>query len=75
MLLQHSRRRARVDANGDLITLEDQDRSLWDRVEIDEAIGLLDGLGSQRIGPYQVQAAIAACHAEASVPRTPTGRG
>ncbi|MGC4879174.1 RNA polymerase sigma factor [Micromonospora sp. DT43] len=66
MLLQHSRRRARVDADGDLITLEDQDRSLWDRVEIDEAIGLLDGLGSQRIGPYQVQAAIAACHAEVS---------
>ncbi|GAA2868616.1 RNA polymerase subunit sigma-24 [Actinoplanes cyaneus] len=67
MLLQHSRIRARVDPAGDMITLEDQDRSLWDRAEIDEALALLDRtLNRRRIGPYQIQAAIAACHAEVS---------
>jgi RNA polymerase sigma-70 factor (ECF subfamily) len=66
MLMQHSRRRARVDAAGDMITLADQDRTRWDTAQIDEAIGLLDrALGGGRVGPYQVQAAIAACHAEA----------
>lgn len=66
MLVQHSRRRARVDSAGNLVTLEEQDRGLWDRGEIDEATGLLERtLRDRRIGPYQLQAAIAACHAEA----------
>ncbi|WP_080671504.1 RNA polymerase sigma factor [Salinispora cortesiana] len=66
MLLQHSRRGARVDRAGNLITLEDQDRGLWHREEVDEATSLLERtLRARRIGPYQLQAAIAACHAEA----------
>ncbi len=66
MLLQHSRRAARTDDGGDLVTLEEQDRSRWDRGDIDEAIRLLEEtLRSGRVGPYQLQAAIAACHAEA----------
>jgi RNA polymerase sigma-70 factor, ECF subfamily len=66
MLLQHSRRNARADSEGDLITLEDQDRSRWDRAEIDEATGLLEeALCRGRVGIYQLQAAIAACHADA----------
>jgi RNA polymerase sigma-70 factor (ECF subfamily) len=66
MLLQHSRRGARLDDAGDVITLEDQDRGLWDRDEIDEAGALLDAaLRHRRAGPYQLQAAIAACHAAA----------
>jgi RNA polymerase sigma-70 factor (ECF subfamily) len=67
MLLQHSRRRARVDGEGELVALEDQDRSLWEREEIDEATSLLeDALRKGRAGPYQLQAAIAACHADAN---------
>ncbi|MEO6857495.1 MAG: sigma-70 family RNA polymerase sigma factor [Solirubrobacteraceae bacterium] len=67
MLFQHSRRRARVDAAGDLVTLEDQDRSLWDREECVAASGhlMLASRGGQ-VGPYALQAAIAACHANAS---------
>jgi RNA polymerase sigma-70 factor (ECF subfamily) len=66
LLLQDSRRVARLDAAGDLITLEDQDRSLWDRAAIDEACALLDrAMRLRRPGPYQLQAAIAACHATA----------
>jgi RNA polymerase sigma-70 factor (ECF subfamily) len=66
MLLQHSRRRARFDSQGELVTLEDQNRALWDRAEIDEATGLLEEvLRKGRVGPYQLQAAIAACHADA----------
>jgi len=66
MLLHHARRRARVDRNGDLVTLEDQDRSLWDRSEIDEGSSLLEAAPrSERPGPYQLQAAVAACHARA----------
>ena len=61
MLLQHSRRDARVDADGDLVTLEDQDRSRWDRAAIAEGLSLLEGTG----GFYQLQAAIAAVHASA----------
>jgi len=69
MLLQHSRRRARVDANGDLITLEHQDRARWDRAEIDEGLAVLAAaLRRRAAGPYQLQAAIAACHAEAADP-------
>jgi RNA polymerase sigma-70 factor (ECF subfamily) len=66
MLLQDSRRAARTDANGDMVLLADQDRSRWDRVEIEEGVALLGRvLALGRPGPYQVQAAIAAVHAEA----------
>ena len=66
MLLHDARRAARLDAAGDLITLEDQDRLLWDATEIDEGVALLEAaLRRGRPGPYQIQAAIAACHATA----------
>ena len=66
MLLHDARRPARVDAAGDLVTLEDQDRSLWDREAIGEGRAILDTAGRLgRSGPYQVMAAIAACHASA----------
>jgi RNA polymerase sigma-70 factor, ECF subfamily len=66
MLLQHSRRAARVDDAGDLVTLEEQDRSRWDTSEIDEGLALLDdALRHDGAGYYQLQAAIAACHATA----------
>jgi RNA polymerase sigma-70 factor, ECF subfamily len=69
MLFQHSRRLARVDEHGALVTLEEQDRSRWDRGEIDEASALLDrALARQSAGPYQLQAAIAACHARSPHP-------
>ena len=67
MLLHASRRRARVDADGDLVLLEDQDRSLWDRAAIDEGLALLDrAVAMRRTGPYQIQAAISALHAQAA---------
>ena len=57
---------ADVKAAGDLVTLEDQDRSVWDAAEISEGVSLLEGaLRRGRPGPYQIQAAIAACHAVA----------
>jgi RNA polymerase sigma-70 factor (ECF subfamily) len=66
MLLQDSRRGARVDEAGDLVTLQDQDRSRWDRAEIDEGCRVLDTAArASAVGPYQLQAAIAACHATA----------
>ena len=66
MLLHDARRAARLDARGDLVTLEDQDREQWDTAEIAEGVLLLNGaLRRGRPGPYQVQAAIAACHATA----------
>jgi RNA polymerase sigma-70 factor (ECF subfamily) len=66
MLLQHSRRDARVGADGELITLEQQDRAAWDRAEIDRGVALLEtALHHGPAGPYQLQAAIAACHATA----------
>jgi RNA polymerase sigma-70 factor (ECF subfamily) len=69
MLLHDSRRQARVDAAGALVTLEEQDRSLWDRDQIEEGLALVDaGLRKGRIGPYQLQAAIAALHGEAESP-------
>jgi len=69
MLLHDSRRGARVDAAGALVTLEEQDRSLWDRAQIDEGLGLVEAaLRRGRVGPYQLQAAIAALHAEAVSP-------
>jgi RNA polymerase sigma-70 factor, ECF subfamily len=67
MLLHDARRTARVDDTGDLVTLEEQDRARWDTSEIDEGVGLLDAaLHHDRAGPYQLQAAIAACHASAA---------
>jgi RNA polymerase sigma-70 factor (ECF subfamily) len=69
MLLQHSRRHARVDENGDLVLLEDQDRARWDQEMIDEGLALIDtAVEIRRPGPYQVQAAIAALHARAPRP-------
>ena len=66
LLLHDARRPARLDPAGDLITLEEQDRSLWDRAAIEQACGLLDRtVRLRRPGPYQLQAAIAACHATA----------
>jgi RNA polymerase sigma-70 factor, ECF subfamily len=67
MLFHHARGRARLDASGDVITLEDQERGLWDRDEINEAGALLgEALRRGRAGPYQLQAVIAACHTEAA---------
>jgi RNA polymerase sigma-70 factor (ECF subfamily) len=67
MLLHESRRAARATATGDLILLEDQDRSLWDRDMIAEGTTLVErALASRRIGPYTLQAAISAVHAGAS---------
>lgn len=67
MLLHDSRRTARVGADGILATLEDQDRSLWDREQIDEGLALVDSaLRMSRPGPYQLQAAIVALHAQAA---------
>ena len=67
MLLQDSRRAARMDDDGELVTLEDQDRTRWDRAEIDEGRRVLDtALRRGAAGPYQLQAAIAACHASAT---------
>jgi RNA polymerase sigma-70 factor (ECF subfamily) len=69
MLLQHSRRHARLSADGELITLEQQDRRLWDGQDIREGLELLEaGPALRRAGPYQLQAAIAACHARAPRP-------
>jgi RNA polymerase sigma-70 factor (ECF subfamily) len=66
MLLQDSRRAARTSPTGDLILLEAQDRSLWNRDQIAEGISLVErALSSSRVGPYTVQAAIAGVHAEA----------
>jgi RNA polymerase sigma-70 factor (ECF subfamily) len=66
MLLQDSRREARTDELGELVLLEDQDRTLWDRTRIDEGLRVLDrALSLRRPGPYQLQAAIAALHAQA----------
>jgi len=66
MLLQESRRLARVTPSGDLILLEDQDRSLWNRDQITEGKALVErALSSRRFGPYTLQAAIAAVHSEA----------
>lgn len=66
MLLHESRRPARASATGDLVLLDDQDRSLWDRAAIAEGAALVEkALRSRRFGPYTLQAAIAAVHAEA----------
>jgi RNA polymerase sigma-70 factor, ECF subfamily len=66
MLLQDSRRAARTSAGGDLVLLADQDRSRWDRARIAEGAALLErAVASGQVGPYGLQAAIAAAHAEA----------
>lgn len=66
MLLQNSRRDARIDERGELVTLEDQNRSLWDHEEIEEGLRLVEkALSLRHVGIYQLQAAIAAVHAEA----------
>jgi RNA polymerase sigma-70 factor (ECF subfamily) len=66
MLLHDSRRAARASAAGDLILLGDQDRSLWNRAQIQEGLGLVErALGMRRVGPYTLQATIAALHAQA----------
>jgi RNA polymerase sigma-70 factor (ECF subfamily) len=66
MLLHESRRAARASPEGELVLLDDQDRSLWDPEQIAEGVALVDrALASRRIGPYTLQAAIAAVHARA----------
>jgi RNA polymerase sigma-70 factor, ECF subfamily len=66
MLLQDSRREARVNKQGELVILEEQDRSLWNAAEIEEGVNLVQtALRLRRVGSYQLQAAIAAVHAEA----------
>jgi RNA polymerase sigma-70 factor (ECF subfamily) len=66
MLIQESRRAARTSPAGELILLENQDRSLWNREQIAEGVALLEkAMNSRRFGPYTLQAAIAAVHAEA----------
>ena len=64
MLLQHSRREARLDESGEMVLLEDQDRSLWDRTQIEVGLGLVEALTGV-VGPYSIQARIAAEHARA----------
>ena len=67
MVLTDARRNARVDAAGALVPLAEQDRSRWDRAAIDEGVALVtEALGGMRLGPYQLQAAIAAVHDEAA---------
>lgn len=68
-LLQHARTPARFDAAGEIVLLEDQDRSLWSKALIDEGLALIDkAIRHRRRGPYQIQAAIAALHARAATP-------
>ena len=67
MLLQDSRRAARTSPSGEVILLEDQDRSLWNRAQIAEGTRLVErALALRQVGPYTVQAAIAAVHAQAT---------
>jgi RNA polymerase sigma-70 factor (ECF subfamily) len=67
MLLHDSRRQARIGPVGELIVLEEQDRSRWDRTEIEEGLAILERvLPWQQPGPYQLQAAISALHAQAN---------
>lgn len=67
LLLHHSRRNARLDENGELVLLEHQNRTLWDKTEIEEGIIILEkALNMRQPGFYQIQAAISAVHAEAA---------
>ena len=71
MLLVHARHRARTGSGGELIPMADQDRTLWDRQAIDEGVGVITAaLPRGPVGPYQLQAAIAAVHDEASSAET-----
>jgi RNA polymerase sigma-70 factor (ECF subfamily) len=70
LLFQHARSRARLDPDGNIVLLEDQDRGLWNRDMIAEGLALVDkALRHRRPGSYQVQAAIAALHARAARPQ------
>jgi len=70
LLLQHARAAARFDADGQIVLLEEQDRSLWNRDQIAQALALIDkAMRHNRPAPYQVQAAIAALHARAARPQ------
>jgi RNA polymerase sigma-70 factor, ECF subfamily len=69
LLLQHARSEARFDADGALILLDDQDRTLWNQKMIAEGLALIDkAMRHRKSGPYQIQAAIAALHARAATP-------
>jgi RNA polymerase sigma-70 factor (ECF subfamily) len=69
LLLQHARAAARFDTAGELVLLEDQDRTLWNQKLINEGMALIDkAMRHRRSGPYQVQAAIAALHSRAAKP-------
>jgi RNA polymerase sigma-70 factor (ECF subfamily) len=69
MLLQDSRRDARISESGDIVVLDEQDRSRWNRAQIDEGAALVErALASRRFGIYSVQAAIAAVHSQAATP-------
>ena len=69
MLLHDSRAAARVNPSGQLVPLEEQDRSLWDQIEVAEGLDFAEkALSLRRVGPYQLQAAIAALHAQAPTP-------
>jgi RNA polymerase sigma-70 factor (ECF subfamily) len=66
MLLHDSRRNARINSNGDLVPLAEQNRSLWNTLQIQEGVTLVEkALRLSSVGPYQLQAAIAAIHGEA----------
>ena len=66
MLLHDSRRAARTNADGDLVLLEDQDRSMWNRAQMEEGLALAaSAIRAATLGPYTLQAAIAAEHAKA----------
>jgi RNA polymerase sigma-70 factor (ECF subfamily) len=70
LLLQHARAPARLDSDGTIVLLDDQDRGLWDRKLIAEGLALVDkAMRHRRPGPYQVQAAIAALHVQAARPQ------
>jgi RNA polymerase sigma-70 factor (ECF subfamily) len=70
LLLQHARAAARFDADGQIVVLDDQDRTLWNRDMIGQALALIDkAMRHSRPAPYQVQAAIAALHARAARPQ------
>ena len=67
MLLHESRRAARTSSDGELVLLDDQDRSQWNREQIAEGLSLVESaMSTRRVGPYTLQAAIAAVHAEAA---------
>lgn len=69
LLLQHARAAARTDVDGGLVPLEEQDRTVWDRAAIDAGLAeLRRAVRRERVGPYQLQALIAACHATAPTP-------